>query len=409
MKIRNVLYALGVAFSLVGVPLGMYMNQIVGGSGWSPITMFFSIILLVRWRGLSSAFIYISKTPLKWMIVFQLMMVIYGIFSDNRMTGQYLSFHLYIIALCIGYATHRTFEFVRFIPKTTFYLSLIASLLGAYFCSLGMVTGDEAYMLRQMDDSYALEMFTIAGGSLTNFFAALTFKKEHIWEKVLFTIAITMDIYVLISCTKRTPVFVAIVGTLIYLYKSGFAEKRILRKYAKYIMLFIIGLLYAYFSIDSFHIGVDDMFSRLYDGIRVLLGDESAKNIQDSAQARVQARNWAYHYIGQDFSFGNYIFGAGYMTKWIDVPILQAYLDMGLIGIFLYGYLVGWTLLHSLLKKYINPAGIFAIVSALYVSLSMFNSGNPYQYVKYTGACFLIFVFYTRDKQGKLIAIENVK
>ena len=407
-NMRNILYSFGIAFSLVGVPLGMYLNQMVGGTKWSPITMAISILLLVRWRGLSGVVANLSKTPLKWMVAFQLMMIVYGMFSDNRMTGQYLTFHLYIIVLCISYASHKNFDFVRLIPKSTFFLSFIASSLGAYFCSLGMVVGDDAYILKQTDDDYALEMFTVAGGALTNYFAALTFKKERVWEKFIFAIAVSMDIYVLITCTKRTPVFVAIVGTVLYLYKSGFVKKHTLWKSAKYILLAIIGLLYAYFSIDSFQIGMDDMFTRLYDGIRVLLGDESAKNIHDSAQARVAFRGWAYNYIGQQFSVFNYIFGAGYMTKWLDVPILQSYLDMGILGIWLYGYLVGWTLLRSLFKKHINKIGIFASLSALYVSLSMFNSGNPYQYVKYTGACFLIFVFYSKvNCQGCSIATTD--
>lgn len=403
MKIRTVLYALGVAFSLVGVPLGMYMNQIVGGSGWSPITMFFSIILLVRWRGLSSALVYISKTPLKWMIVFQLIMVIYGIFSDNRMTGQYLSFHLYIIALCIGYATHRTFEFVRFIPKTTFYLSLIASFLGAYFCNLGMVTGDDAYVLRQTDDSYALEMFTIASGALTNYFAALTFDKEKMYEKLLFAIAIVLDVFVLISCTKRTPVFVAIAGTLVFFYKSGFLKRKYSKKYFSYMLLFFIISILCYSRFHSFREGVDDLFMRLFNGIRILVGDSSVSNIEDSTQSRVLAREWAYNYMNLNFSLVNYLFGAGYLTKWLDIPILEAYLDMGIIGFLAYAYFIVWIPVKAAFSKKMSKAALLALLYSLYTTFSMFNSGNPYGYIKYTGAVLLIYLLYTASRNRRAL------
>lgn len=44
------LYPLGASMSLVGVPLGMYLNQMVGSIRWSPVTMVLSVVMLMNWE-----------------------------------------------------------------------------------------------------------------------------------------------------------------------------------------------------------------------------------------------------------------------------------------------------------------------------------------------------------------------
>lgn len=395
---NKILYPLGASLSLIGVPMGMYLNQIVGSIRWSPVTMVLSVVMLMNWGNFGSGLARLFRTKLGIMVIFQLIMLFYGLMSQGNMTSQYMSFHIYIIALCYAFSTHRNIKFVDNIPKACFYLSLITSILGTYFCSIGMIAGDGVYEMRLYDSSYVLEQFTVSAGALVNFFAALTFTKKNILERVLFTVALMLDIYILFSCTKRTPVFVALAGTVLYLYKQGALKKHYFLKYSKYIVLGIIVFICAYIKYKSFQENVDDIFSRLYDGIRILLGDDRMNHVEDSAQARVYFREWAYNYIGMNFGFLNYLFGAGYLTRWLDAPILEAFLDMGLLGFFFYGYLLGWIPLKTVFLKTKDNVLLFALMYSLHMSLSMFNSGNPYQYIKYTGAVLLIFVLSVKCK-----------
>ena len=112
-----------------------------------------------------------------------------------------------------------------------------------------------------------------------------------------------LDIYILFSCTKRTPVFVALAGTVLYLYKQGALKKHYFFKYSNYIVLAIVVFICAYIRYKSFQENVDDIFTRLYDGIRILLGDDRMDYVEDSAQSRVVLRNWAYNYISLNFGF----------------------------------------------------------------------------------------------------------
>ena len=58
---------------------------------------------------------------------------------------------------------------------------------------------------------------------------------------------------------------------------------------------------------------------------------------------RYESREWAFDYI-ENFNFFEFPFGAGYMTRWLDIPILQSFLDMGIIdSLYMHG-------LHSYIR-----------------------------------------------------------
>ena len=113
--------------SLVGVPLGMYLNQMVGSIRWSPVTMVLSVVMLMNWKNFGSGLPRLLRTKFGIMVLFQIIMLFYGLMSQGNMTSQYMSFHIYIIALCYAFSTHRNTEFVDNIPKACFYLSCLVS------------------------------------------------------------------------------------------------------------------------------------------------------------------------------------------------------------------------------------------------------------------------------------------
>lgn len=46
---NNILYPFGASMSLEEVPLGMYLNQMVGSIRWSPVPMVLSVVMLINW------------------------------------------------------------------------------------------------------------------------------------------------------------------------------------------------------------------------------------------------------------------------------------------------------------------------------------------------------------------------
>ena len=406
-KLSNKLSLIGMALSLIGVPLGMYLNWFYPIFKWSPIIMLICIILVVNWGNLLK-FNFPSLRPiLKFIIAFQFLMILYGLLDiKGAMTTQYLSFHLFIICLCIGYCSQGRNLNLSNLPKIVFYMSMILTLLGAILCSQGLVVGDDVWQAKQYTDDYALEAFTVSAGALTNYFAAISMQKGKI-SKILSILFIIMDIYILFACTKRTPIFVCLVGTFVYFYKTNMFSYRNLSKLMKLVPICFICFIYAYVSFSNFADTVDSFVANFYNGVLVLFGDTHASDESGSAVARVEAREFMYNYINLKFSFINYLFGGGYMVKWLDAPILEAYLDMGIGGFLSYFFLIVLLPIKYIFKSVRNikqnSTWIFALLMTLYPMLSMLNSGNPYQYLKYTNICLLVFVV----GQYKNITYEN--
>lgn len=98
------------------------------------------------------------------------------------------------------------------------------------------------------------------------------------------------------------------------------------------------------------------------------------------------------------------------MVKWLDIPILQAYLDMGIIGFFFYLYYVLLLPIISIIKASATNVAIqFASFNAFYSIFSAFNSGNPYGYNKWIPIVVLVFVLINASKDTKQVNAETLK
>ncbi|MFB9110940.1 hypothetical protein [Flavobacterium gyeonganense] len=397
MTKKEIFTYLGISLSLIGVPLGMYFNYLFPFIKWSPVFMFLSVALILSYKNL-----FAGRLPSfnKWFTIiigYQLLMLLYGLFSV-RMNSQYLSFHIYIILLVLALASNKNNATYDKIILFTFYISALCTFLGAYFIWKGLVTGEEAWQLRQDQQDYALEAFTIANGAIINYACVLCLRFKNKFIKIFLSIVFALDIYVLFMSTKRTPVFVAIIIAISYLYKTGSVNKTLVLQYFKTLLLTLIAFIAAYINIEDLQKIIDKFTYEFYSGVFNIFGNTEVRDSSGSAIARYTAREWAYNYINNNFDFFNYILGAGYMTRWIDNPLLQSFLDMGLIGLFMYIMLI----LIFPIKSYFSIANIlalFAFLLCVYNIMVSISSGNPYIYMKHIPIVFLAFTMNLKKKK----------
>ena len=406
---RNKLYEgklnIGLSLVLVGVPLGMYLNDMYPIVKWSPIIMTLSVLLIFNWKNLIHLSFPSYSKIYGVLLLFQLICLMYGAFSSN-MSGQYMSFHLFLIALCLAISTVSVRTSIFAYPKLigyVFTVSVVCCILGAYNTFRGRVTGDEVYMLKQLGE-YAIEPFTVAMGSLVNYFAGLMMLRVSKFRFFVF-FAMLLDVYTILFTDKRTPLFVLVVGMLWYLYVNDMLHfsKRMIKGIGLIVLVFV-----CLYSVDFFQNKIDYFIENTYNGVLVLFGDTSVSDATGSAIERTYSRRWMADYIALNGSLYSTIFGFGYMTKWLDAPILQAYLDMGIIGFFFYLYLIVVFPVRIIIKKYNAPTLVFALAVSLYSIASIINSGIPYQYVKYTPVVFLAFCYNVYKKEIKHRKIKNI-
>lgn len=398
--------SLGITLVLIGVPIGMYLNFFMNVTFGSSLTMFLSIVFLIYKEKIR----FRIKKEFTLLFIFQIIMLIYWSISKSESASiQYLTFHLYILALIFSLSNINTVNFNQTI-KCTFFISILLTIIGVIVCGKGLVTGDIAWNLRNENENYALEPFTISSGALIGYYSGLCINKKGIINKIIITIILLADIYIIWVCGKRTPLVLLILCTLIYFKKNtSLSHQNLLFSLIK-IIIFAAILFIILIQNNDVQEELQRYSTHLYNGILNLLGDKNVSDLTGSAIARAQFRAMAIEYIQNQFEFGNYILGNGYMEKWnqIDNPILQAYLDMGIIGVIGYISFVIIVPLKRLLLYKVNTIQLFFIFCCLYNVFSSISSGNPYMYQKYHIICLLIFSFITKNKLEKIALNNNI-
>lgn len=379
---QNRIKALGLALVIIGVPMGMYLNYLTDVTYWSNIIMFLTIILLFY----KEHFTLKIGTDFRLLFFYQLYMTAYCIMSSN-FQAIYLFYHLYILALIVVLSVQKDRQFVFDSLRWIFYLTIPLTFLGLFLTLNGLIVGDYVWQLRHENEDYALEPFNVEIVALYSIFAGLCLTNKKRKEKVIFVIMTALNIYLIYICGKRTPFIILIIGLLYYAYLN-FKAKRGKVITVAIVAVITLSVINTFVNLEE----IGDYFGNVVNGVKNIMGDTSVSDKTGSAIMRYQARLLAYAYIEKNFYLHNYLFGAGYMTlgRQIDNPVLQAYLDMGIIGILGYVFLVVVFPIVTMFKKH-NNAAVFFILVSLYNVFSCFSSGYPYFWSKYTPICILIF------------------
>lgn len=400
IRLRDILTLIGIALSLLGVTYGMYGNFIFPIVKWSPIIMLVSALLLINYKNLFRLRFPSYSGVYGLLIFFQLLMMLYGGFSE-KMDFKFLSFHLYILTLIIAYSSLSNRDFFTKIPEAVFYTSILAVCLGVFFTVNKMVEGEEVYLIRLVVDDYALETFTVLQGVVINAVAGLCMDKTNKWKKILYLVFLGLDFYVLLSYSKRSPVFFLLLAFLFYGYTKGFIRFNLRMIKVAFVLVFTFLILYT--QIEFVEERVDRFAFNFYTGVLNLFGDTSIQDYTGSAVMRYEYRRAAFDDIDTNFTAFNWVFGGGYMRAFIDAPILQAYIDMGIMGFLFYLFFIVIYPFKILLNKIRNNVLLFAFLCSLSNVAFLISGGHIYSYSSYTYFCLLVFVVIQISKKKQVV------
>lgn len=387
--LRSTRISIGMALAWTGVPLGMYFNYMQPNIGWSPVIMLLSVLLIIRYDRLVAGKIARFSVILLCILSTQATMLMYGIFSGN-MNWRYTSFHIYAIFLIIALSSNTRENSLNYkVVLWTFILSGYCSVLGAYYHWNGLITSQTAWQLRQEDENYALEPFTASLGALVNFAAALCLLRTRpkLFSWLIFTLLL-VDVYVVLWAGKRTPLIVMIAMISLFIAKN---HRYFLKKSIFSFAFILVSSTCLYFLAPEFQLRIDQFAYNSISGVLNMFGDFSVSDTTGSASSRYDYRIWTYNYINENFSLINYILGGGYMTQWIDNPLLQSYLDMGVVGLAAYTFLIIIYPAYLMTRCNSNDAFTLSLLLCIYSIISTLNSGNPYLYTKWIPVIMLAY------------------
>lgn len=380
---RNV----GFAVLIVGMQIGMFLNLFVANIGWNNILPPLALLAIVNVNNISKLRFPLLSRSLVAVIFFQILVLLYICYQGYDGPDVTL-FTLFVTAtlLCFASLNVRQLDYAGII-KAGWWLSFVCCLLGLYVTTLG-----RAYVkLATAGNDLMVDGLTLGGGGVICILFSLFYKPKTRIVKTLVMLGIFIGIATIVFSGKRSPLLVGAAMCLLYCYKIkglNFVQT------VKIGILLLIGggILISVFNTE-FNIveQLNNSIERTVTGIDDMLTGSSKSG--QSARMRYFAKQWAYDYIDIRFTAINFILGAGVMTRWLDVPILQSFLDMGIIGfMFFVVFVIAYPIRILLSRLSNNPQILFACLYCLPNIVTTFNSGTPYGMARWIPIGFLLVV-----------------
>jgi hypothetical protein len=182
---------------------------------------------------------------------------------------------------------------------------------------------------------YGTSKMSTARGILYSLTAMIVYKKNRTLEKCLKYLFVLCAVFVLMKVRVRTVLLSLCVTIIVYIFiktkENKTDRKKLIQKTVPWIGTIILAVLVCHLIPTLRNKMVSSVNTTVYAISSFLSGD----GLDYSANVRTQILNWVKEYYN-NANIVNMIFGFTY-TKYLDMPLLQAFFDFGLVG-FLYVY-----------------------------------------------------------------------
>lgn len=372
-------------FVLLAIPFAQLIR--VYFNTWiniSDIVLFLSVLLLVivcRNKVFTPSF---NKKSLA-LFLYLLFLTFISFFSniDSNTSGGCI-YNLYAVVflyvLAIG---GKDFDKNSFL-KIVFYMSGILNLFSLYIFTSGFSDfSNRVHVFYATSGDVLADRVSLSILPIICILACLTYtcnSKKTIIIKCFF---ILISLTNLLIFQRRGRLATLILQILLFIYYHYKPQRKI--KYISFIKIAIV-LLSCIFIIfylvtkTAFFEDLVNLWQSFLNALETLLfGGNDA-----SAGVRFGIRKELSHEIRQ-FSFIEFLFGKGYMYKYLDFPLLQAFVDLGLIGGLIFCYFNVIYPFYTIFKQRPPLTGYNEFINYLLIMgiADLFYYGIPYGWNKY--------------------------
>lgn len=380
---RVVLRDFGFALILIGIPLGLICDMFVADIGWNALIPPFGLLLVCKWRralafrfpAFSNAFLFAGLYILAvWLYA---MLIPSPVFESK--------YWFFVTALYFAMMTLKPSDFR--IDRIIDFICLIGFVVicGTLYCEFGGVWASE-----EIDKAFAGRL-TMGFGCVTAIIAILFRESKRPEWPALQVILVCLAFAAISFNGKRTAMLVTILTVALYLFR--YKRISMFKLFGLVLMMVAVSVLMTLSMEGSDLTGrMTDTWDGAIAGIHDLFtGEKTSGN--ESASMRYHAMQWAFHEIQHNFSWLNFLLGEGILTQWLDIPILQSYIDTGVPGFLVYtGLTIVYPLYCCFSKAGRNKYVFFAAALNFYTVFSSWNSGHPYTSVKWAPLLFLLLI-----------------
>ena len=230
-----------------------------------------------------------------------------------------------------------------------------------------------------------VDRLTIINGTFYFLLAALAYETNKKHEELFKIIACVCSFLCIVITNRRGKIvelFVCVLFLCIQFLLYGHKRPSV-RKMMKIVAgILALGMVLCFVLQNEWmRYQIGRVFGSIRRAIFTLLGSESVQ-VDASAISRVQVRKGI---IGEydQYSIFQILFGRGYMYKYLDFPILQAFIDLGLVGGCVYAFVQILLPLRYLFRKPRNSTEKFFQMCLIFGLIDLFFNGIPYGWDKF--------------------------
>jgi hypothetical protein len=404
-------FELGIALSIMGLPLGWCMGEIFEISSGPFVDTFILVAFLLSLdykRLLNADKLQLNK--LSWFFLsYILVIMIYIIKSDVGNIRQELIYNGYTIAMILAIGTQNKNKKFKNIIKYFSFLGGIVALVTFIYATKFMTNFDFGIRFYLSDSGDPL---TLSDRLVVTIIALLLIKSKNKLGIALKYIFIVIAIIGLIATGVRKSIIILIISYLLYLYffvkrsnEFRFNLKKISSTILKLIIsFFLVGTIISTYS--DLKNGIERLFDSVIKGIYTYSGS-NLHGSDISASVRVGNRDYVITRLLNEDGLLDILLGHGYKDFYVDIPILQAFTDTGVILWIIY-------LIYSIivpigiilkLKKPISNESVFFVLMLVPMLVGQFVNGVPYSYRLWLPLVFnLCFV----HNQSKALVLHKI-
>lgn len=369
---------MGIALSLVSIPLGMIVKVIWGNMIFGNLLMALGLLMMFPYHRMRDG---IRLNLQSGVMIFVILSFVYYIFSDFD-EPVYLLYLGVTLFFSVGLSLSKYGKDFS-LDNTIRYIWLfsLVSVLGGLYC---FVFGKLSFLSGLLDFNEegdtiydGLTMGSVCIMQIICSFYFISKDDNSLLERYMMFLLIILDFVMTLMAFKRTPLLIALVIIFYYLRRLGYLALTP-RKVICFILVFLAIMVYV-ISNSELSEAVATISENTFEGISSLVtGDHTGHSLTNSTDVRIENRDAAFGMIAH-FDVLEYMIGRGFMTFWFDMPLVQSYLDMGVIGLVLFAFYTVYLPLYSVFSKIrknriVLLCGMFAFPGAV----CCLTNGHPY-------------------------------
>ena len=341
---------MGIALSLVSIPLGMIVKVIWGNMIFGNLLMALGLLMMFPYHRMRDG---IRLNLQSGVMIFVILSFVYYIFSDFD-EPVYLLYLGVTLFFSVGLSLSKYGKDFS-LDNTIRYIWLfsLVSVLGGLYC---FVSGKLSFLSGLLDFNEegdtiydGLTMGSVCIMQIICSFYFISKADNSLLERYLMFLLIILDFVMTLMAFKRTPLLIAVVIIFYYLRRLGYLALTP-RKVICFILVFLAIMVYV-ISNSELSEAVATISENTFEGISSLVtGDHTGHSLTNSTDVRIENRDAAFGMIAH-FDVLEYMIGRGFMTFWFDMPLVQSYLDMGVIGLVLFAFYTVYLPLYSVFSK----------------------------------------------------------